>query len=160
MIERKCAICGKTIILQLGNLKDYQYKTKLKGETQYYCSQACQTVAEELRAIISVDTKILAKARNTYGDRNQIAVCIEELSELAKVLAKYFRYDRETALEKLRQDGLDEVADVYIILEHVKSIFELRNGEVNERIEQKLERMRRWLSTSSDFSYTMEDRKI
>lgn len=160
MIERKCAVCGKTMILQIGNLGNYQYKSKSKEKTQYYCGQACQTIAEEMKEKISVDTKLLAKARRTYGDTNQIAVCIEELSELSKVLSKYFRYSPEVASEKLRDDGLDEVADVYIILEHVKGLFNLRNGEVNKRIEAKLDRLRRWLETSSDFSYTMEDRKV
>ena len=45
-------------------------------------------------------------------------------------------------------------------VEHVKSIFNLRNGEVNKRAVAKLDRMNRWLNTSNDFSYTMEDREV
>lgn len=107
-----------------------------------------------------INTDITTRARETYGNTNQIAVCIEELSELIKVLAKYFRYDEKTALEKLRADALDEATDVYIILEHVKGIFLLTEGEINQRAQAKLSRMERWLNTSSDFSYTMEDREV
>lgn len=159
MVETKCEICGKPIIFR-GSVKDYTYKIKYQGQHHFFCSHTCHMVGEQMREKIHVDIKPLVKARNLYGDINQLAVCVEELSELAKVLAKYFRYDRETALEKLREDAIDEVADVYIILEHVKNIFNLRNGEVNQRIDAKLERLQRWISTSNDFSYTMEDREV
>lgn len=159
MTERKCATCGKLIPFS-HSVSDYLYKTKIKGKTYYFCGYNCQNIGEELRERIDIDTKPLHRARDTYGDTNQIAVCIEELSELIKVLAKYFRYDKDTAIEKLRADALDETTDVYIILEHVKGIFNLRNGEVNKRAVAKLDRLNRWLNTSNDFSYTMEDREV
>ena len=159
MIERRCAVCNKPIDFR-GHMSDYAFKTKIKGAVHYFCGYNCQTVGEEMRDRIEIDPKPLRRARDTYGEKNQIAVCIEELSELIKVLAKYFRYDKDTALEKLRADALDETTDVYIILEHVKSIFNLRNGEINKRAVAKLDRMNRWLNTSNDFSYTMEDRDV
>ena len=160
MTDRKrCAVCGKYIDHR-GLMSEYGCKSKIRGATYYFCSYKCQDVGEELRARIEIDPKPLRRARDTYGEKNQIAVCIEELSELIKVLAKYFRYDKDTALEKLREDALDETTDVYIILEHVKSIFNLRNGEINKRAVAKLGRMNRWLDASSDFSYTMEDREV
>ena len=159
MIERRCATCGKIIDFR-GHMSDYAFKTRINGATYYFCGYNCQTIGEELREKVKIDTKPLTRARKTYGDTNQIAVCIEELSELIKVLAKYFRYDKDTAIEKLRADALDETTDVYIILEHVKSIFGLRNGEINKHADAKLGRLNRWLNTSSDFSYTMEDREV
>ena len=159
MTDRRCPVCGKRVDFR-GHMNDYAFKTKIKGTTYYFCGYNCQAIGEEMRERIEIDTKPLNRARNTYGDTNQIAVCIEELSELIKVLAKYFRYDKDTAIEKLRADALDETTDVYIILEHVKSIFNLRNGEINKRAVAKLDRLNRWLNTSNDFSYTMEDREI
>lgn len=159
MTERRCAICGKPVTFK-GHMSDYAYKTKIRGVLHYFCGYNCQAIGEEMRERVEIDTKPLIRARSTYGDTNQIAVCIEELSELIKVLAKYFRYDKDTAIEKLRADALDETTDVYIILEHVKSIFNLRNGEVNKRAVAKLDRLNRWLNTSNDFSYTMEDREV
>lgn len=157
--KKRCAVCGKYLDHK-GLMSEYAYRSKIRGKVHYFCGYKCQTVGEEMRARLEIDTKPLDRARATYGDTNQIAVCIEELSELIKVLAKYFRYDKDTAIEKLRADALDETTDVYIILEHVKGIFNLRNGEINKRAVAKLDRLNRWLNTSSDFSYTMEDREV
>ena len=159
MTNRICSVCGKNIEFS-GHWEDYHYKIKIDGATHYFCSHTCHVMGEALKVKVNIDVKPLLRARATYGNRNQIAVCIEELSELIKVLAKYFRYDPDTALEKLRADALDETTDVYIILEHVKGIFQLKNGEINERSKAKIDRLKRWLNTSSDFSYTMEDREV
>ena len=156
--ERVCVYCGKPVTYR-GHMQDYAYKTRIQGKTYYFCSHTCQAQAENWTKV-DIDPMPLIRARKTYGNTNQIAVCIEELSELIKVLAKYFRYDPDTAVQKLRQDALDETTDVYIILEHVKGIFNLRNAEVNSHAEAKIARLNRWLNTSNDFSYTMEDRDV
>lgn len=104
---------------------------------------------------------ILKKARDTYGNKNQILVCIEELNELACVLAKYPRYESEMeAKEKLKDAVLDEVADVLIILEHVQKILELEDEEIGNRIEMKVERLNRWLTKSESMQQTLEDREV
>lgn len=104
---------------------------------------------------------VLNKARKTYGDYNQILVSIEELNELACVCAKYPRYnDASEAREKLHDKILDEVADVYIVLDHIVNILGLREPEVSQRIEKKVDRLERWLKDSEDFQHTTEDRTI
>ena len=51
----------------------------------------------------------LAKARETYGNTPQILVAIEELNELACVLAKFPRYDSEQEAQiELHQKAVDE----------------------------------------------------
>lgn len=154
---KKCAFCGSKITYS-GDASDYAYKRTRNKHTNYYCGYKCFQLDDGQP--IKVDNTVTTRARMTYGNTNQIAVCVEELSELTKVLAKYFRYDEKTAVEKLGGDALDEVADVYVILEHVKGIFQLSNRSVNQRIEEKLKRMERWLKTSNEFSHTMEDREI
>lgn len=104
---------------------------------------------------------VLAKARETYGNKNQILVCIEELNELACVLAKYPRYEDEAeAREKLYDAVVDEVADVVIILEHVTQILDVELDEVSQRIEMKVERLNRWLNKSTSMQQTLEDREV
>ena len=104
---------------------------------------------------------VLEKARQTYGNKNQILVCIEELNELACVLAKYPRYDsEETATLELRDAVLDEVADVNIILNHVEAIFDFSEEEIEYRIQQKRERLKRWLDASDSMQRTIDDREI
>lgn len=105
--------------------------------------------------------KVLEEARGTYGNKNQILVCIEELNELACVLAKYPRYDNEEeAREKLLDAVLDEVADVHIILDHVQTIFGLSKELIDARIEKKIKRLKRWLMTSNSMQQTLVDRTV
>lgn len=104
---------------------------------------------------------VLEMARETYGNKNQILVCIEELNELACVLAKYPRYDIEDeAVKALYDKALDEVTDVEIILRHVKSIFKIDKEDIHNRTEAKIERLIRWLSASDSMQRTTEDREV
>lgn len=103
--------------------------------------------------------QVLHKARDTYGYRNQILVSIEELNELAAVLAKYPRYKRhDTALEALYNKVLSEVADVTIILDHVSKIFDLKPYEIEQEIAGKIERLYNWISKSDSLEQTTIDR--
>ena len=104
---------------------------------------------------------VLQHARETYGSKNQILVCIEELNELACVLAKYPRYEEEQkARIDLHDSVLDEVADVMIILDHIQNIFELSDKEIYSRVLAKVGRLERWLKESSSMQQTIEDRAV
>lgn len=105
--------------------------------------------------------KTLEQARQTYGDSAQILVANEELCELAAVCAKFPRYsDREEAKQKLHDKAIDEVADVFVILEHVVSIFGLTEEEVTARVGAKIDRLSRWLESSDSMQKTTEDREV
>ena len=104
---------------------------------------------------------VLKQARKTYGNKNQILVCMEELNELACVLAKYPRYDDEhTATQELYEKALDEVADVTIILKHVMEIFKITDEALDARIYKKTTRLMRWLINSDSMQETVDDRTI
>lgn len=103
----------------------------------------------------------LKQARSTYGSKNQIIVSIEECNELSAILAKYARYhDDESAIKELKSKVVDEAADVYIVLEHVKAIFDISDYELVSRMDKKIERLARWLNTSNDMEQTTIDRKV
>lgn len=105
--------------------------------------------------------EVLQRARDTYGSSNQILVAVEELSELASVLAKFPRYDcPDTARADLHDRVVDEVADVLIVLEHVKSIFKLSSEEVHNRMGVKISRLERWLDKSDSMNQTTLDREV
>ncbi len=105
--------------------------------------------------------EILQQCRETYGNTAQILVSIEELNELACVLAKYPRYDSPIqAVSELREKALDEVADVFIVLDHIRNILELSDQEISERITKKVQRVERWIDTNDKFSQTLVDRKV
>ena len=104
---------------------------------------------------------ILKDARDTYGNKNQILVCMEELNELACVLAKYPRYEDESkATLELYDKTLDEVADVMIILDHVKNIFKISDEALDARISKKVSRLARWLLHSNSMQETIDDRVV
>ena len=105
--------------------------------------------------------KLLTKTRDTYGNKNQILVAMEELCELSAALAKFPRYeDEQDAINKTRGSVLDEVADVFIVLNHVTQIFGLTNEDIESRMDKKLERLSRWLDTAESFEQTTKDRTI
>jgi hypothetical protein len=116
---------------------------------------------EITRFIDREQRKVLANARETYGDTKQILVSNEELCELAAVCAKFPRYDtRERAQTELHQSALDEVADVLIVLDHIVSIFNLHPEEIQERVSGKINRLNRWIHKSTSMEYTTEDRAV
>lgn len=113
------------------------------------------------RFINKKQREVLAKARETYGDTAQILVANEELCELAAVCAKFPRYeDKERAQEKLHKKAIDEVADVLIVLDHVINIFGLTPVEIGDRVEGKISRLNRWLSSSNSMEHTTVDREV
>lgn len=107
------------------------------------------------------EAKVTARARYVYGDTAQILVSNEELCELAAVCAKYPRYtDSERAVRGLYSKALDEVADVFIVLDHIVHIMGLTDSDIKSRIASKVERLDRWLQKTESQDITLEDRKV
>lgn len=103
----------------------------------------------------------LARAREVYGETNQILVSIEELNELAAVCAKYPRFDdKEEAVQKLREKVIDEVADVFNVLDHIQAVFHIQDAEAVARAASKAERINRWLRASSTLDISTKDRAV
>lgn len=104
---------------------------------------------------------ILKKAREVYGDKNQILVAIEELNELACICAKYPRYtNKEKAVTELREKVIDELADVCIVMDHIEAIFDVTDTDIWMRALKKGERVERWLKASTSMEQTTRDRKV
>lgn len=105
--------------------------------------------------------EVLGVLRDKYGDFNQILVSIEELNELACVLAKIPRYSTVSdAMSNLYDRIIDEVADVLIVMNHVIEICKLDNSDIIERIKMKLNRIERWLESGNGISATITDREV
>lgn len=106
--------------------------------------------------------KLLETAQATYGYANQVVVAIEELCELGAVLSKYPRYDfHEDAVEALRDKVLEETADAIIVLRHIQMIFGIQPNELDNMMDKKLNRLKRWLENDDkSFQHTTEDRAV
>ena len=113
-------------------------------------------------AILTCKQKeVLKKARKVYGPNHQILVSMEELCELATICSKYPRYeDKKQARKELQQGVLDELADVTIIMDHIKAIFGVSNSDLKKRVTKKVDRLERWLNHSDSPNYTLMDRGV
>lgn len=84
----------------------------------------------------------IKKIADTYGYDAQSRQCIEEMSELTQAINKAWRkrYDdfeeRTKAFENIRE----EICDVEIMLEQIKYLLQISDTDINEIIEQKLDR--------------------
>lgn len=108
----------------------------------------------------SQNKALLKRARETYGNKNQILVAAEECCELAKELMKYPRYEtHENGIKNTREKVLEERADVEIVLDHIDSIYEFTEEEIQQAAQPKLNRLKKWLDTSNSMQYTTEYRE-
>ena len=106
--------------------------------------------------------RLLETAQATYGYANQVVVAIEELCELGAVLAKYPRYNfHDDAVEELKAKVVEETTDVIIMLRHIQMIFGIQPTEIDDMMDKKLNRLKRWLENDDkSFQHTTEDRQV
>ncbi|MBQ8737782.1 MAG: hypothetical protein IJY78_08210 [Bacteroidaceae bacterium] len=91
---------------------------------------------EESQNLEAVDSDVLyERALAVYGERLQITVAIEEMSELQKELCKHIRG------KDVHEGVAEEMADVYIMLEQLIGIF--GNAKAVERYKQ-IKKARLW----------------
>lgn len=107
------------------------------------------------------DLQLLHRARVTYGAHKQIGVAAEECTELAKELIKAFRYDSfDDVVKNTKENVVDEVADVLIVLDHVFNLFNITAGDLQPHITKKLQRLEYWLNNSSSIEFTTRCRTV
>lgn len=85
------------------------------------------------------DFEILQEAIDRYGTDAQLKMVLEEMSELQKEICKFWRGKNN------REQIAEEVADVEIMLEQVRIIFQIEDV-VDDYISQKISRLRDRLS--------------
>lgn len=83
--------------------------------------------------------KVLYKAIKTYGFNAQLDMCIEEMSELTKEICKKKRGKDN------RMEIIEEMADVYIMLEQLKFVCDISYEEIQEVAKLKIERLKKRL---------------
>lgn len=80
--------------------------------------------------------RIIERAIKKYGTDSQLNVAIEELSELTKEICKHKRNSSN------RERIIEEIADVEIMLEQLKLIFEITEQEIGLQRYMKLKRLK------------------
>ena len=79
--------------------------------------------------------QLMKQVISSYGKQLQTFVAIEEMAELMKELTKNMRGEDNHAAV------LEEVADVYIMLEQIKIMQDIPNSELHGMIARKLYRL-------------------
>lgn len=97
-------------------------------------------------------TDVLKRSQAIFGRDYQMGIVVEECSELQKELLKNTNRKKDNLPEII-----DETADVYIGLLHVVLSYDI-NGQVAQRVKEKLDRLNERLkireATSSVEEYT------
>lgn len=76
---------------------------------------------------------IMEEAIKTYGDDAQLIQAMEELAELQQALCRY--------LNGRKNNLLEELADVYIMLEQIKKVTGLTDDAIHPIVATKLTRL-------------------
>lgn len=107
------------------------------------------------------DLMTLYQARATYGAHKQIGVAAEECTELAKELIKAFRYDDfSDAVQNTKENVIDEVADVLIVLDHVIKLYNITEQDLAPQVHKKISRLAYWLKNSDSIEFTTQHRSL
>ena len=77
----------------------------------------------------------LVKALEKFGSISELIITVEELSELQKEVTKQLR--NEGKMENL----VEEMADVYIVMEYIKLIFAINDEDIKTEIAFKIDRL-------------------
>lgn len=84
----------------------------------------------------------IKKIADEYGYDAQSRQCIEEMAELTQAINKAWRkkYDDFEERTKSFENIREEICDVEIMLEQIKYLLQISDTDINEIIEQKLDR--------------------
>lgn len=78
------------------------------------------------------------KIAKHYGLRKQRFQALQELNELSGVLLR--RNDQISCKEDFTNSLIDEMADVYVMLEQLKTLYHIDGNSISDRISFKLNR--------------------
>lgn len=77
------------------------------------------------------------RAIDYFGEERQIIQTCEECSELIQAISKANRYG-----EKYTDNVAEEIADVLIMIEQIKLIFDITDADIERYKQMKLNRLR------------------
>ena len=89
--------------------------------------------------------KIIRETVNLYGDK-QYMVAVEEMAELMQAIIKYLRIDNSSCddVSQIQKEAINnitaEMADVYVMLEQLQLMLNIKNGDIHAVINRKLNR--------------------
>lgn len=89
--------------------------------------------------------KIIEETVNLYGGK-QYMIAVEEMAELMQAISKFLRIDYSGCdnIARIQKEPINnitaEMADVYIMLEQLQYMFDIKNEDIQAGIDTKLKR--------------------
>lgn len=87
--------------------------------------------------------KIIRETVNIYGDK-QYMTAVEEMAELMQAISKYLRINYSGCSDAAQKEAINniaaEMAEVYILLEQLQLMLNIKNGDIHAVINRKLNR--------------------
>lgn len=89
--------------------------------------------------------KIIRETVNIYGDK-QYMTAVEEMAELMQAISKYLRIDNSCCdnVSQIQKEAINnivaEMADVYVMLEQLQLMLNIKNADIQSVIDKKLNR--------------------
>lgn len=93
---------------------------------------------------------IFYAAINHYGANMQIDVAIEEMAELTQALIKTKRYATDEDYDLFRDNVIEEIADVEIMLAQLRIIFDIEEEAIEYDKREKIERLAKRLGLEGE----------
>ncbi len=87
--------------------------------------------------------KIIRETVNIYGDK-QYMTAVEEMAELMQAISKYLRIENGGCSDAAQKEAINnitaEMADVYVMLEQLQLMLNIKNADIQAVINKKLNR--------------------
>lgn len=87
--------------------------------------------------------KIIRETVNIYGDK-QYMTAVEEMAELMQAISKYLRITYSGCSDVAQKEAVNniaaEMADVYVMMEQLQLMLNIKNGDIHAVINRKLNR--------------------
>ncbi len=90
-------------------------------------------------------SKIIRETVNIYGDK-QYMIAVEEMAELMQAISKFLRIDYSGCddVSQIQKEAINniaaEMADVYVMLEQLQLMLNIKNADIQSVIDKKLNR--------------------
>ena len=89
--------------------------------------------------------KILKMAIEKWGKNAQILMALEEMAELSKELLKNINRNSDN-----KSNITEEMADVYIMLEQLKTIYKISEDDINNIFKEKINKLEKRLKNKEN----------
>lgn len=99
---------------------------------------------------LKIDSDSITKSIEIWGITRQSHICAEELAELIQAVMKMLRSKQD------KDNLIEEIADVYIILEILKEMHSIPNAEIQCVIDYKQRRTAEKMSKAMEATSPMD----